>query len=650
MNTSTAKRIAHELTLFSEFDLFSIDDIIATLQVADDLYFNSEDTIFSDADYDAVKQYAYENAPNHSYFIGVGSEVRGSKVKLPYPMGSLTQAYLGDIEHWVVKHNLTNDDIIATEKLDGVSVLIVYDSTGKLQIAYSRGDGTNGADITRHISKIAAVPQQLPTRAAMVVRAEAIISKDNFPKIQSQVKTRGGQQYKNARNMMAGLMNSSTNDPIVYQFIDIVAYEILSPTDGDKTSQLTTLDAVCGFNVPEYQLLKGAGLNDHSLSALVQSMRENSAYEIDGIVLEVCDAERRKTINPTKDTLNPEYARKYKVADESNNAIATVIEVQWNISKDGYLKPRVKIEPIELVGVTVQHATGFNGKFIVENGIGPGAKIRITRSGDVIPFIVETIQRADSIQLPDVDYVWTDTGVDMVIVDKDDHDAVKYEQLLHFFSTIDVPALKEGNVQSLFDAGFKAPEDVITLMEQEMCAVIGSAIGKRVHAGIREKFSNIPEYVLMGAHPAFGRGVGVRKMKKLWEEFRGDMSMCANVDNILQVHGFEQKTADKIASGYHAYVVFCNKVSHLIEFEPFKQQATGPMTGQIVVFTGFRSKALEDTIIKLGGTMGSSVSSKTTLVVADDVNSSSGKVTKAHSLGVRVINMSQLQEIIDNGT
>ena len=105
-------------------------------------------------------------------------------------------------------------------------------------------------------------------------------------------------------------------------------------------------------------------LNDADLTKYLNKRRKGNDYAIDGLVIEVDDAKKRAKINPTRDSLNPEYARKFKVADASNLAVAKVIEVQWNISKDGYLKPRVKIEPTELVGVTVQHATGFNAKFI----------------------------------------------------------------------------------------------------------------------------------------------------------------------------------------------------------------------------------------------------------------------------------------------
>jgi len=370
-------------------DIYTTEDIIEALQVADDAYHNTSTPIVPDSVYDALRQYAEKAFPDNTYFLGIGSSVRGGKVDLPFKMGSLNQVYEGDTVKWVEKHNLQNEEIVITDKLDGVSCALIYDNTGKLQIAYSRGDGTQGADITRHVVKIPSVPKQLALKGPAKVRAEIIIKIDNFPKM-AQHKTRAGVPYKNPRNMVAGLMNSSTNPEGVYQYIDCVAYELLDDVC-DKAEQIEILEQ-CGFLTPYTMVKIGRFLDDTRLTDYLNDRRSLTEYEIDGIVLDVNSQKLRAKINPTKDTLNPEYAVKFKVADASNMAVARVINVEWNISKDGFLKPRVQIEPIELKGVTIQYATGFNARFIYDNKIGPGAKVRISRMGDVIPNIIDVVE------------------------------------------------------------------------------------------------------------------------------------------------------------------------------------------------------------------------------------------------------------------
>lgn len=640
-------KFANELFILGSFEDYPIEVLVEALRSADDLYANEGESFFTDEQYDTLKQYVTASDPSNVYLTGVGSSIRGGKIKLPYKMGSLTQAYEGDMQKWVEKHNLKKEELVVTEKLDGVSVLIVYGEGGKFQIAYSRGDGLEGADVSRHISKIESVPTRVASREPMVIRAEVIISKKNFKKVQPLVKSRSGKQYKNARNMMAGVMNASENSEVVYDYIDVVAYEIISPAGMDKSKQLRILYEDNQFVIPRYVDLKGQQLTDDNLTQWLTEFRDESSYEIDGVVVEVDLANLRKKINPSKDTLNPEYARKYKVADASNLAIATVVDVEWNISKDGYLKPRVKITPVELVGVTVQHATGFNAKFIKENKIGPGAQIKITRSGDVIPFILEVVKPASRGQMPTQDAEWTKTGVDLVLKNAGENSTAKFETLNDFFMSIDAPHLREGNLQKIFDAGFETPESVIELTQEDLSSLLGSTIiGRKVFVGLRNKLTNIPLYVLMGSYSAFGRGVGVRKMKKLYEAFDGDMTKCAKVPNILMVEGFEQKTASKIVMGYPKFETFLNKIKKYVTIAKYEAKKGGSLSGQTFVFTGFRSKELEKAVEEKGGKMGSAVSNKTTYLVAEDKDSTSGKATKARELGVKVIGVEELNKLL----
>jgi len=366
----------------------SLQELVDALTRADDLYHNGEEPIVEDNVYDIAKRYAYSHNPAHVYFTGIGSDVRGGKVKLPFQMGSLDQVYEGEIEDWVSKNNLQSAMILITDKLDGTSAMIIYGDDGELQIAYSRGNGLEGADITRHIKQIASVPNKVS--GPMVVRAEVIIAKPKFNPLKSVQKRSSGDDYKNPRNAVAGIMNSKTNKTAAYQYIDVVAYEVVG-NNWSKEGQLELLNRE-GFIIPGYALWAGDDFNDSYLTDYLNRRRDTSQYELDGVVLDANAEDVRSRMNPTKTTLNPAYAIKYKVASTDNIKNVRVVEVEWNVSKHGYLKPRVRIEPTEMMGVTIQHATGFNAKFIKENGIGPGAIVKITRSGDVIPLILSVIE------------------------------------------------------------------------------------------------------------------------------------------------------------------------------------------------------------------------------------------------------------------
>lgn len=624
-----------------------IRQILNVLVYCDDLYTNDNESPLSDSEYDALRQYAERTLPTDPYFTGVGSDVRGGKIKLPHTMGSLDQIYQGDYVKWVDKHNIHTLRGVVSDKLDGVSAMVVYGRDGALQIAYSRGDGTMGADITRHVRKIHNVPKNIQTNGEVVtIRAEIILQPARFLTLQSMVKSRSGKPYKNPRNMVAGCMNASENPDVVYENIDLVAYQLVG-SDLGKVAQFEQL-ADYGFDVAYYSTVVFNQTNEEELTTYLNNRRDSSKYEIDGLVIDVDDASTRKRINPTKDTLNPAYAVKFKVADIGNVADTVVLRVDWNISKDGYYKPRVQFNPVDLVGVTIQNATGFNAKFIRDNKIGRGAIVRITRSGDVIPFILDVVRQAAEADMPDdPTAVWTDTGVDLVVGDVTGNQTVMFERLNDFFTTLEIPHLGEGNLQKIFDCDFKTPEEIMSLTQEDFGSLVGSlSIGRKIFLGMREKLTNVPMYKLMGAHPAFGRGVGVRKMKKLYEAFAGDMSKCNDFDAIVAVEGFEEKTAKKIVAGYDTFMTFFEEIKDFVTIEEYVAPKEGKLTGCVFVFTGFRSKEMEAKVEALGGKMGSSVSSKTTYLVADDPTSTSGKAQKARDLGIRVIGISELKEMV----
>lgn len=658
IDIATGKKLANDLFLLG-FEEHTPNEIVSLLELADDLYYNDEEPIITDAEYDMLRKYVQYTDPTNPYIIGVGSSVRGEKIQLPYTMGSLDQIYKGEMYDWVKKWKLTGNECVISHKLDGASAMVVFNANGQFQIGYSRGDGVEGADISRHFSNMPSksFPQQIPYfNQPLTVRGENIISKSNFVEAIKIVKTRNNKQYKNPRNMVSGLMNASSNPIPVYQHIEFVAYEIVG-SDLSKLDQLKLL-AKLGFNVVSYFTNSFNNLTDAYLEDVLKESKHRSDYELDGLVVEAESAAKRSEMNPTKATLNPAHTIKFKVADENNIAYPICVNVEINLSKHGYLKPRVQIEPTDLLGVTVTWATGFNMKFIKDNKIGPGAKIKIIRSGDVIPYIIEVIHpmppengnfndwfEQSSQQFGDVD--WTDTGVDLVLTDAVNNATVRYEQLVDFFDSIGVPHLGEGNLAKVFDMGFDTMEEIIELTQQDWVSMIG-ANGKKIFLGMKEKLTDIPMYKLMGSYPGFGRGVGIRKMKKLYDAFGGDMTKCDSISDIISVDGFEGKTAQKIQKGYGDFCIFLETISKYVSIKPYEAPKSGVLSGMSVVFTGFRNAELEKQVENAGGKMGSSVSSKTGLVVTTDPDGTTGKLGKARDFNIKIIGIDELKTILSN--
>ena len=154
-------------------------------------------------------------------------------------------------------------------------------------------------------------------------------------------------------------------------------------------------------------------------------------------------------------------------------AEAKVVDVVWSPSKSGYLKPRVRIEPIKLGGVTIEYATGFNGKFIQDNKIGIGAIIQIIRSGDVIPYIKSITAPAEVTKMPTDKYHWTDTNVDIVIDNVDVNETVQLKNITDFFKGLEVDGIGIGNVKKIMKAGYTSVPAILKMTKEDFQKVEG---------------------------------------------------------------------------------------------------------------------------------------------------------------------------------
>ncbi len=645
---SLAKQIFDE----QSFDEQEFITLIEILVASDKSYHNDDGEPFlTDGEYDFLLRFTEKLNPSHVYFTGVGATVRGGKIKLPYQMGSLDQVYEGEIRKWVQKYSLeAGAFVVLTDKLDGASAMLVYGEDGDLQIAYSRGDGIQGADWTRHLKLLDGVPENVG--GPMVIRGEVIIEKASFNFLKKQVKTRAGKEYKNPRNMVSGIMNAKENPSIVYGYTRFVAYQVVDGT-GSKQEQLSTLDNL-GFEVVHSLCVFVNELKDCALSDHLDLRRQNSLFEIDGLVIDVDDEQKRSEMNPTRDTLNPAYAIKYKVADADNIAHPTCIGVEYNLSKHGYWKPRVNIEPVDIGGVTISWLTGFNAKFILDNKIGQGAVLEITRAGDVIPFIQRVVERAFKAEMPEgygTDWEWTinDEGVqvDAKVLHPEEYDEIIIKRITSFFTKIDAPMLKEGSIQKLYDEGHCGVNSIIAAEQQDLVDVLGKN-GVKIYDGLHQKLSNIPYYKLVGAYST-QRGIGVRRMKKIQTWFHAndmDLKLGGNPDIYASIDGFDTKTAEAVQRAIDEFDEVLESVGEFITLnhDSLASPDGGKLDKHKICMTGFRDKELSEAIEKAGGTVQSAVSGKTTILITKDPTSTTGKAKKARDMGIPVMGIDEFKE------
>ena len=443
---SKIKRVKEFVVTFRQDGIDTLNDLTETqlvelCETASHAYYNTKVALMTDSEYDIITEYIGRVYPANTDLDQIGAKVTKNKVELPYKMASMDKIKPDTkaLSSWAQKYK---GQYVLSCKLDGVSGL--YTTEGDEPKLYTRGNGTIGQDIS-HLLPVF----QLPTETNIVVRGEFIM-----PRVIFDEKYKS--KFANPRNLVSGIINSKTIDEKAHD-VHFVAYEVIKPQirPSAQMEQLTEL----GHKVVQNKTVED--LTNEMLSELLMDWRTNHEYEIDGVI--VADDH----IYTRKDG-NPDHAFAFKMVISDQIAEAKVIDVIWTPSKSGYLKPRVRIEPIRLGGVTIEYATGFNGKYIQENKIGIGAIIQVIRSGDVIPYIKSITAPAEVTKMPTEDYHWTDTKVDIVIDNVEVNETVQQKNITDFFKGLEVDGIGMGNVKKIMKAGHTSVPDILQMSMKKM--------------------------------------------------------------------------------------------------------------------------------------------------------------------------------------
>jgi NAD-dependent DNA ligase len=329
--------------------------------------------------------------------------------------------------------------------------------------------------------------------------------------------------------------------------------------------------------------------------------------------------------------------------------------VIWAASKDGYLKPRVQIEPINLGGVRIEFATGFNGAFINDNKIGVGALIELIRSGDVIPYIRKVIVPADVAKMPNVPYKWNDTHVDIMLEDIESDETVKEKVLTGFFRGIGVEGLSAGNIARIIEAGYDSVPAILNMDVGNFLEVEGfkEKMATKLHDGIAEKVEAASLVTIMSASNIFGRGFSEKKLELIIDAYPtvllSSESNAQKIAKITQIKGMADKSAEAFVERIPDFIQFIKDAGLVKKLAPEKKKAidaSNPLFGKSIVMTGFRDADLQNRLKEVGAKLGSSVSKNTFILLVKDSpdGEDTGKAAEARKLGVKIMTPQQFIE------
>uniref|UniRef100_A0A6C0I8D9 DNA polymerase beta n=1 Tax=viral metagenome TaxID=1070528 RepID=A0A6C0I8D9_9ZZZZ len=601
------------------------------IRFSNKVYYNSEQPILTDNQYDIVKEYTNKKFPSNAAITEIGAEVLRNKSQLPYEMASMEKIKpdTGALSEWSKKYK---GPYVLSCKLDGVSGL--YTTEGAQPKLYTRGNGIVGQDISYLIPHL-----KLPKTQGLAIRGEFIIPKTIF-------EDKYKDKFANPRNMVAGIINHKTINETIKD-IHFVAYETIIPASLEPSKQMEFLGTV---NVERVLYKMETSLTNELLSELLVDWRTNYIYEIDGVIV-TNDAVYPRTSG------NPDHAFAFKMVLSDQMAEAKVVDVIWTPSKDGLLKPRVQIEPIHLGGVQIEYATGFNGAFILNNKVGIGATIELIRSGDVIPHIRAVTVPAPEAKMPLVPYVWNSTHIDIMLENAAEDPIVKEKNITGFFKGIEVDGLGAGNVVKIIGAGYDTVSKIIQMSEEDFLKVEGfqKKMASKIFTGIKDKLEKASLVTIMSSSNVFGHGFSEARLTLIMDAEPGILLSKepseTKIKKLTEIKGMAAKTASAFVEKIPDFVEFLkntgleSKISSVSTPKVTPIAINHPFNGKTIIVTGLTEKVIEDKVKAVGAKFGSSVSKNTDILVAKSVTESSGKLDKARELNKTLTKQIQIMSL-----
>ena len=536
---------------------------------------------------------------------------------------------------------------VVEHKFDGLTINLTYEG-GRLTGAATRGNGIVGEEILPQAMTIRTIPLTIPFTGRMEVHGEGFMRLSVLEKYNETAK----EPLKNPRNAAAGALRNLDPSVTAARKLDACFYDVGYIEGREFASQREMLDFLRENRFPVSACEMEAADLEGAIAAVhaVEQSRFDLDYDIDGAVIKICDYATRQALGYTDKF--PRWAVAYKF--EAEELTTTLEDVTWQIGRTGKLTPVARVSPVELAGATVRQATLNNWQDIQRKRVRIGARVWIRRSNEVIPEIMGRVEEFSEgerdVEKPAVcpacGAALVERGAHLFCPNRDGCRPQIAMRLSHFASrdAMDIDTFSEKTAAQLIDAGLLQEADQLYGLEKErLCALerFGEKKAENLLAAIeKSKQCKLNSFIYAIGIP----NIGVKTARDLAERFGSVEALrCATREELTAMNDVGDIVADAVV-GFFADPANNRLVDALLAAGvapawEAKDTSGGAFAGMTVVVTGTLSSMgraeAEEAIRDAGGKAASSVSKKTSLVVAGEAAGS--KLTKAQSLGVPVI-------------
>lgn len=589
------------------------------------------------------------NSPTHNVGYSVADELK--EVDHNHPMLSLDKTKSIDelIEF------IGNKDCFLSVKADGLTTSLHY-INGKLIGAETRGDGVRGIECLQNVLTMKNVPKEIPYKDELIIDGETIIGWDTFREINDKLSE--DKKYKHPRNLVSGSLQLLDSKEAANRNMRFVAWRVIKGFEHKAPSEDLFKAKNIGFEI--IPILKSPRINQkEELAILLNQIRESAdSHNIpyDGAVMAVDDYKIAESMGRTDKFFRHSMAYKYE--DELFETVLT--DIEWNTSKTGLINPVAIFEPVDLNGAITTRATLHNITYIKDMMLGIGDRIRVYRSNMVIPKVHDSIDKSGNFNIPDKCPI---CGQPTRIIKENDSEVLMCEnpdckgkllgRLVHAASrnALDIENLSESTIEKFINLGWlNSIKGIYHLSDHENEIKSIEGFGKRSVEKLlssieRSRNTNLEHFLYSLSVPMVGKSASKMIAEAVDYNFDNFMQQMAltGAKYFKYIPGIGDTLINSLDNYFEKHCSDILKLSKEFIFESKGNRHTNDsLKGLTFVITGSLNHytnrdELKSEIESYGGKVSGSISSKTSYLINNDVNSTSSKNSKAKSLNIPII-------------
>ena len=652
-------------------DKVDIAKRVKELNAASEAYYNSDNPIMSDYEYDNKLEelrlweeetgIVFANSPTHNVGYKVADELKEAKHN--HPMLSLDKTK--SVEELI--EFAGDNNCFLSVKCDGLTTSLHY-IDGVLVSAETRGNGVTGQDVLQNVLTMSNVPKEIPYNDELIIDGETIIGWDTFNKINENLPNQD--KYKHPRNLVSGSLQLLNSKEAAERNMRFIAWRVINGFN-DESVFFDLIEAEKnGFETVPMWTYSNNSSDKYNIRQMLDDLRkqaDNHNIPYDGAVMAVDNYKLADSMGRTDKFFRHSMAYKYE--DELFETVLT--DIEWNVSKSGLINPVAIFSPIDLGGAITTRATLHNITYIKDMMLGIGDRIRVYRSNMVIPKVHDSIDKSGNFNIPDKcpicgqpTRIVKENDSEVLVCTNDNCKGKLLGKLTHAVSrnALNIDGLSEATIEKFINLGWlNSIKDIYNLSEHkdEMKKLDGfgsKSVDKLLNSIEQSRNTNLQRFLYSLSIPLLGNSASKDIAEFCGNNFNSFVGALTEggKDAFTSINGIGEALGKSIINYWNKHSEEIMDLAQKFTFskdEKIEKVENDKINGKVFVVTGsvnhYKNRnELKTDIEKNGGKVSGSISSKTSYLINNDIDSNSSKNKKAKELNIPIITEEQFLSML----